>query len=125
MANNFRLNRILLLAGLAIVMAAFLVMGTSCEPGGWPIIENQSNQEVRIYTTLVRTDNPMDQPGKPTDHGIIPAITTQKLKYAITFVRRNWVYRIGAKDLSGRTVFSHDYNMDDLEKINWKITIPP
>jgi len=35
------------------------------------------------------------------------------------------VYRIEAVDSSGRVVFSHDYNMDDLEKIGWKITIPP
>jgi hypothetical protein len=124
MANNFRLNRILSLAGLAIVAAVSLVGGTSCEPGGRPIIENQRNQElkVKIFRTLS---------GPLTGliyTGVVPAQTTKQLS-GVAFPGRGieWMVTIEVIDPSpsGGIIFSHGYNMSDLEKINWKITIPP
>ena len=61
---------------------------------------------------------------KPINYGIVPAQSTKKLA-GIVFVERELVYRIQAVDPSGNMVFSHDYNMNDLKNINWKITIPP
>ena len=35
------------------------------------------------------------------------------------------IQRIEAIDPSGKVIFSHNYKMSDLEKIGWKIVIPP
>jgi hypothetical protein len=43
----------------------------------------------------------------------------------MTFLGNEWTDRIEAIEPSGKVVFSHDYKMSDLEKIGWKITIPP
>lgn len=112
-------------SGICGVALLFLLMGTlaiqGCEPGGFPIIENQSDHDIRIDTLLVREDGTL---GESVSYGIVPARSTKKLA-SLTFVRRTWVYRIKAVDPSGKTVFSHDYNMDDLERISWKIVVPP
>lgn len=119
-----RKNRLLLLGLTLLFIFTTAFLSWACEPGGFPIIENQRNQEVRIYVTLVRVDGIPEEQEKPIDYGVVPAQTTKKLA-GITFIRRNWVYRIEAVDPEGEVVFSHDYNWYDLEKIQWKITIPP
>jgi hypothetical protein len=114
----------LTLTVFGMYLALLLVVGvfaSGCEPGGKPIIENQRGQEVVIQVIHVREDGTL---GAPRNYGGIPARTTKKLG-SITFVYRDWVYRIEAVDPSGKVVFSYDYNLDDLEKIKWKITIPP
>lgn len=73
---------------------------------------------------LVGTNGVPEILEEPEDYGIVPAQTTKELD-SITFVKRTWVYRIEAVNPSGKVVFSQDYNMDNLETINWKITIPP
>jgi len=108
------------LLGLFLLLFVTAFFSIACEPGGEPIIENQRDQEVRIYVTIVRADGTLDE---PIDYGVVPAQTTEKLA-SITFLRK-MVVRIEAKDPSGGVVFSHDYNMYDLEKIDWKITILP
>ena len=104
-----------------LLVFAIILFVSACEPGGYPIIENQRNDDVRIFKLHVREDGTL---GEPIDYGIVPARTTKELA-GITFVRRSWVYRIEAVDPSGKVVFSHDYNMNDMEKIDWKIIIPP
>jgi hypothetical protein len=106
-----------------ILMLLFITgfFTTGCELGGAPVIENQLNQEIRISVSIVREGGTL---GESIDYGVVPAQTTKKLA-GVTFVNRAMVKRMEAKDLSGKVVFSHDYNMDDLEKIQWKITIPP
>jgi len=94
---------------------------SACEPGGWPTIDNQTNQDLTILVITVREN---EFSGQIRNYGVVPARTTKRLA-SITFVRREWVYRIQAEDPSGKVVFSQDYNMDDLEKIKWKIVIPP
>jgi len=72
-------------------LALLLVVGllvSGCEPGGFPIIENNLNQDLRIYTTLVRRDGTL---GEEIDYGVVPAQTTKELA-SITFVYRDWVY---------------------------------
>ncbi|MFC2051214.1 hypothetical protein ACFLT4_00595 [Chloroflexota bacterium] len=114
---------LLCLTLLSVFPIALFALG--CEPGGYSIIENQRNEAIRIYITLIRSDYPYLDPSEETDYGVIPARTTKELAHPITFPRRYWVYRIQAKDSTGTIVFSHDYNLDDLEKIHWKIVIPP
>ena len=117
--SNFKLLGLTLLFVFATTL-----FSSACEPGGEPIIENQLNQEVGIYVTLVSVNGNPDKTETPTDYGVVPAQTTKELA-SIVFVRRSWVYRIEAVDPSGNVIFSHDYNMNDLEKIDWKIVIPP
>jgi len=78
---------------------------------------------VKIYITLVLADGTPNPPEKPIDYGIVPALSTKKLA-SITFVRRDLVFNIQASDPSGKVVFSYDYKMADLEKIDWKVVIP-
>ena len=105
-----------------ICLALILVLASvSCEPGGEPIIENRSNQDLGIYITDVYPDGRLD---KPRYYGLVPAQSTKRLA-GIVFVQRQWVYRIEAVDLSGKVVFSRDFDQDDLDRISWKITIPP
>ena len=108
---------------LALLLAVG-ILTSGCEPGGEPIIENQRDEDIRIYVTVIRSDYPDRDPSEEIDYGIVPARTTRELA-SIVFPRRYWVHRIQAKDRSGKVVFSHDYNLDDLEKIKWRITIPP
>ena len=112
------------LFGLYLVLLLFVgLFALGCEPGGWLTIENQSSHDVTIYVTVISTDGPLEEPNEPINYGIVQAQSTKELA-AIVFPRRTWVHRIQAVDPSGKVVFSGDYNMDDLEKIDWKIVIP-
>lgn len=106
---------------VGLALTSISLVASACEPGGSPIIENRLNQELRITVTHVHDDSTL---GKPVDYGIIPPLTTKRLA-GIAFPSHQWVERIQATDLSGKVVFWNDYNMGDLEKIGWKITIPP
>ncbi len=114
--SNFRFLSLTLLLVFATVLFA-----TACEPGGFPVIENQRSQEVTIYVIDVQKDGTF---GEPRNYGVVPAQGTRKLG-GIVLASHEWVYRVQEVDPLGNIVFSHDYNMDDLEKISWKITIPP
>lgn len=109
-----------LLSPVLLLLFAIALFASACEPGGDLIIENQYNREVPIFYTHVRADGTLD---KATRQGLVPPNTTKT--FSITFLGSDWVQRIEAVDPSGEIVFSHDYRMDDLEKISWKITIPP
>jgi hypothetical protein len=104
---------------IIIIIVALLLILPSCEPGGKLVVENQNKTEITIYFASVRIDGTID---KLTEQGIIPSQTTRT--FGIVFLGDDWVNRIEAKDTQGKVLFSHDYKMRDLEKINWKITIP-
>ena len=103
-----------------LLVLSLLLVAVACEPEAKITFENQRNQEVTIFYKTVRKDGTL---GKEANQGIIPTHTTKTLY--ITFLGNERVNRIEAIDPSGKVVYSHDYNMDDLEKIAWKITIPP
>ena len=117
---NQNRHRASLLGLILISLMIFALLLQSCEPGGDIIIENRQNKEVTIYFSHVRGDGSTDEPAK---QGVISANATRTFNES--FPRKNWVSRIEVVDSSGNVVFSHDYNMDDLEKIDWKIVIPP
>jgi hypothetical protein len=101
-------------------MVVSLVAGTSCEPRREIVIENQTNQSIDIYYEHVRDDGTLSE---RTSKGVLPANSVKS--FGTTFLGNKWVWRIEAQTSSGEVIFSYDYNIDDLEKINWKITIPP
>ena len=105
---------------LALMMVAVTLL-TGCEPGGFPTIENQRDNGLNIFVLDVYEDGSLSE---PRNYGLVPAQSTKELA-GIVFARREWVYRIQAVDPSGNVAFSHDYNWYDLEKIDWKIVIPP
>jgi hypothetical protein len=127
-------KRRLTLTSLVLLLITTAFPGSACRdvPGGFPVIENQRNEEIRIYVTQVLTDGTLD---KRIDYGVVPAKTTKQLA-AIGFLNRRIVNRIEAVNPSGKVVFSHDYTIADLEKTQpklppegklprWNITIPP
>ncbi len=112
---NFKL---LSLALLSIFVISFVVM--SCEPETKVTFQNQRNEDLDVFVASVRRDGSIDG---FVDYGTIPSQTTKTIY--ITFLGDEWVNRIEIRDTLGKVVFSHDYNRPDLEKIGWKITIPP
>jgi hypothetical protein len=108
-----------LILKLNVLLILVLVM-SACEPETKITFENKYNQEVKVLVAHVRDNGTIDE---LTEYGIIDA--NSKKTIHITFLGSEWVNRIEAADLSGKVIFSHDYNIDDLEKINWKIEIFP
>lgn len=112
-------KRIFPVLGLALILVLSVTpFLSSCEPGGEITFDNQYNQNVEIYYTHVRDNGTLDQ---ATRQVTVPAREIKK--FGITFLGKEWLQRIEAIDPSGKVVFSHDYKMSDLEKIQWKITI--
>ncbi|MFH1031879.1 MAG: hypothetical protein V1767_04900 [Chloroflexota bacterium] len=105
---------------LLVFTTTFFTLG--CEPGDRLVIDNQRNHEVRIDVTRVRSDGTLDN--QVRNYGLIPTKSTKELG-SITFTNMKNIFRVEAIDPLGKAVFSHDYNYYDLEKIQWKITIPP
>ena len=103
-----------------VLLLVVSILASGCEPGGSLQIQNLQNQEVTIFLASVRTDGTIDE---LTKQMVISANTTRTLE--ITFLGSEWVNRIQAVDPSGKVIFSHDYKMSDLEKMDWKIVIPP
>lgn len=107
------------LDSLAVISIIFVLLLQSCEQGGDITIKNLHNEEVSIFVRHVREDGSL---GERTKQLVIPANATKTFSH--TFIGEDWVDRIEAIDASGKVVFSHDYEMADLEKIEWKIVIP-
>ena len=105
---------------LFIIIVVLASLFQSCEPGGAITFQNLQNREVTIFFATVRTDSSIDQ---LTKQGVISTNSTKV--FHIVFPRSDWVNRIEAHDLAGQVVFSQDYKMSDLEKIDWKIVISP
>ena len=91
-----------------------------CEPGGAITFHNLQNQEVTVFFAHVRTGGTIDV---LAEQGVISANTSKT--FSITFIGSEWINRIEAHNPTGKVVFSNDYKMGDLEKIGWKIVIPP
>jgi hypothetical protein len=108
---------------LGVYLTLLLVVGLfvlGCEPGGDITFHNLQNQDVTVFFATVLADGSIDQ---LTKQGVISANSTKI--FSAVFPSYNWVRRIEAHDPTGKVVFSHDYKMADLEKIGWKIVIPP
>lgn len=113
--NNYKSFSLLFVLGIMAIIAS------GCEPGERLIIDNQRNHEVRIEVTRV-TDGTLSN--QIRNYGLVPAKSIKELG-SITFTNAKNIFRVEAIDPLGKAVFSHDYNYYDLEKIDWKITIPP
>ena len=113
--RNFRL-----LGLTSFLVFAIAVMVSACEPKTDITFQNQRNQDVRIFVAHLRDDGSIDG---FVDYGTVLVKTTKAM--TITFLGDEWVNRIKATDPSGNEVFSHDYSRKELEKISWKIVIPP
>ena len=105
--------------GLLLVLILPMLLA-ACEPLTIITFDNQRDQVVRVFVAHVRDDGTIDE---LTDYGTIPANTVKKI--SITFLGDEWVNRIELVGPSGNVAFSHDYNRADLEKIDWKVAIPP
>jgi len=111
-----------LMNSLVLIFIIINLVGvTSCEPPVKITFINEQNQEIRIFAAHVGSNGNIDE--KFVQKGTIS--NREKKTIYITFLGDEWVNRIEARDPNGNVVFSHDYNMPDLEKIDWKITITP
>jgi len=112
----------LILIQLSLYLVLLLTVGiftSGCEPGGWLTIENQYNEEVRIFKSDVQNDD--------TTSEAIYQITIQPnetREFSITFIGSKHTQNFKALDPSGNILFSQDYKMGDLEKLGWRIVIP-
>ena len=116
-----RKSRLLLRSTLALILFALAFLVTACEPGGFPVIQNQTGQSISIRIAIVEQDGSLNP---WVDYGVVPAETTKTLA-GVSFPMKWWVRRIEALDPSGDVIFSHDYDLCDFERIDWKIVIPP
>jgi hypothetical protein len=119
MQKKLKRNSIKLIGWVSCLIVLTFIM-SACDPGGNITIRNLENQEMTIFFTHVRADGSLDNPSK---QGTIPPVTAKR--FGIVFLGSEWIERIEAIDPSGKIVFSHDYKMADLEKVNWEITISP
>ena len=103
-----------------LLLFTIALFSMACEPKTDITFQNQQNQDIKIFVAHVRDDGSIDGFG---DYGTILAKTTKTM--TIAFLGDEWVNRIKAVGPSGNEVFSHDYSRKDLEKISWKIVIPP
>jgi hypothetical protein len=113
----FNLKLIPIILILSLVLLTIMV---GCEPYPKITFDNQQNQEIKILGAHVRDDGTIDN---FVEQGTIPANSVKAIN--ITFLGDDWINRIGAIAPSGYVIFSHDYKMNDLKKIDWKIIIPP
>lgn len=114
--------KILMIKYSTYFIFAMLIIGLlfACEPGGTITFQNLRNQDITIYYTSVLANGTLDQAVK---QAVVPANSAKK--FGAIFLGEGFVLRIEAKDSSNKIVFSQDYKMADLDKIDWKITIPP
>lgn len=103
-----------------VFIAILLVFSSGCEPGGKITFQNQRNEDVELFVTHVRDDGTISG---FVDFGTISAQTTKKIY--VSFLGDEWANRLEIRDMSGTVIISYDYKMADLEKIGWKIVIPP
>ena len=108
---------------LPAMVSLFLTISifVGCEPGGFPTINNQTEQTLTILVSHVRDNGTTDQ---PVDFGVVPSHSTRKLA-GVAFLGDQWVNRFQAVDSLGNVIFSHDYKLADLKKLDWVISVRP
>jgi hypothetical protein len=112
--NNRKLI-ILLVLGLVFLLPVIPLL-SACEPETKVTFVNKQNQEISIFVAHVRNDGSNDG---LTPYGTVSALTSKTIY--ITFLGGDWVNRIEIRNTEGKILFSKDYKMDDLDKINWTI----
>jgi hypothetical protein len=110
-------TKIFLTLILVFIIVSLLNM-PSCEPSPQITFDNQQNQEIIVYAAHVRDDGTTSD---FTKQGFVPAHSNKIIR--ITFLGDEWVNRIEARNALGDTVFSRDYDMNDLKEMGWKIVI--
>lgn len=115
------INKRYLTIGLILYLILIVTVNLiSCgEPFPKITFDNHTNQELTIFAAHVGKDGNVD--GGFSQQGFVPSHSIGDIR--ITFLGDTWVNRIEARDQSGNVIFSHDYTMPDLKKINWSITI--
>jgi hypothetical protein len=113
-------HRLYVISLVLFLVSTILIMAIGCEPAPLITFDNRQNQEVRIFLTHVRDDGSIDG---FVELGTISANSTET--HYITFLGDDFVNRIQIRDTLGNVIFTHDYKMADLEKLDWKIVISP
>jgi hypothetical protein len=101
-------------------IAILLFFSSGCEPMTKVTFQNQRDEDVKLYVAAVHRDGSIGDFG---DYGTIQAKTTKTI--TIAYLGNEHTNRLQIRDSAGKVLFSHDYKRPDLEKIGWKIVIPP
>ena len=106
---------------LFVVLSSVVILLTfdGCQPHERVTIKNNQNQEVSLW---VRPVSAMHQTPDLQEQGVILANSTKS--FDLVFTTDSWANLIEIKGQNGTTLFSHNYTMDDLDKIGWNIIIP-
>ncbi len=119
LAMKISINKLKLTGVFGVITLALLAL-IGCEPGGDITFENEFNQNLTISYTHARSNGSID--GFVT----LASVAANSSKVVpLTFLGPAWVNRINVSDNSGKVIFTHDYTMGDLDKVDWKIVIPP
>ncbi len=102
------------------LLLTFGLFASGCEPGGDLTIVNRHSQEVGIFKSDVRNDGTTNEATYQ-----ITIRPNETREFSITFIGPKHIQRIEAINALGNVLFSQDYKMADLEKIGWKIVVPP
>ena len=105
---------------LFVLVVGLLPFPFACEPPAKVTYQNQTNEDVNLFVATVLANGSIDG---FVDFGIIPAKTTKTIW--IAFIGDEHQNRLEIRDITGKVLLSHDYRRADLEKIGWKIIIPP
>ena len=94
---------------LLLILNVLLIGGAACELLAPIQIENKTSETLTIYI-----DEYLIGDVKPND----------KIKNDMVFAGQDW-YLIEAYDAQGNVVYSHKFSDEEIEKIDWKVVIPP
>ena len=105
---------------VCIFLASMLLFSSACEPEAKVTFQNQRNEDVTLFVATVLANGSIDG---FINFGMIPSKTTKTIY--IAFIGDEHVNRLQFRDSTGTILLSHDYTRADMEKIGWKIVIPP
>ena len=100
-------NRLTISIVLILFLTALLLATVACEPCRDVTIENGTTSALVIFWGIREVGTV--QPG-------------QSIKQQVCLPSQEWPF--SAKDLSGKTVYSKVWTLDDLVEANWKVVIP-
>ena len=100
-------QKILLVAGVLMILAILLLLTVACERGAPIQVENKTNEVLTVYID---------------EYQIGDVKPNHKIKNDLVFVGQDW-YLIEAYDTRGNVVYSHKFSEDELKEIDWKVVI--
>jgi hypothetical protein len=94
---------------LVFLIGVLLLLGAACERIAPIQIENKTSEILTIYID---------------DYLIGDVKPGNKIKNDLVFAGQDW-YLIEVYNTQGDVIYSHEYQNEEMKKVNWTIVIPP